>query len=134
MGKYVAYKGKVFTIEWYFTGKKKSQALEYFQSLDLSQKKKAMNLLQLIGEVGKILNIEKFRNEGNGIYAFKPQPDRFLCFFTRDNKIIITNGFIKKSDKLPENEKEKALRYMKDYIERTEKNIYYKELYNEESD
>ncbi len=93
-----------------------------------------MNLFQLIGEVGKILNIEKFRNEGNGIYAFKPQPDRFLCFFTKDNKIIITNGFLKRSDKLPDSEKEKALRYKKDYTDRTEKNIYYKELDDEESD
>lgn len=85
-----------------------------------------------MGEVGKILNIEKFGNEGNGVYAFKPQPDRFLCFFAKGNKIIITNGFIKKSDKLPKSEKEKALRYMKDYIERTENDIYYKELDDDE--
>lgn len=95
MAQYIAYEGKIFTIEWYFTDKKKSPSKDYFQDLDLSQKKKAMNLFQLMGEVGKILNIEKFRNEGNGIYAFKPQPDRFLCFFTKDNKIIITNGFFK---------------------------------------
>lgn len=42
--------------------------------------------------------------------------------------------FLKRSDKLPESEKEKALRYKKDYTDRTEKNIYYKDLDNEESD
>ena len=35
---------------------------------------------------GKINNIEKFRNEGDGIYAFKPQPDRYLSFFTDGKK------------------------------------------------
>ena len=134
MAKYIVYLGKTFTIEWYFSKKKKSYSKDYFQSLDISQKIKAMNLFQLMGEVGKILNIEKFRNEGNGIYAFKPQPDRFLCFFTKGNKIIITNGFIKKGDKLPKSQKEKALRYMKDYIERTESDIYYKELDEDEDD
>lgn len=134
MGSYIAYKGKVFTIEWYFHEKQKSQSKEYFLGLDLSQRKKTMNLFQLMGEVGKILNIEKFRNEGNGVYAFKPQPDRFLCFFTKGNKIIITNGFVKKSDKLPESEKEKALKYMKDYNDRVAKKLYYKELDDEEND
>jgi hypothetical protein len=62
MVKYIVYLGKTFTIEWYFSNKKKSYSKDYFQSLDISQKIKAMNLFQLMGEVGKILNIEKFRN------------------------------------------------------------------------
>ena len=41
----------------------------------------------------------------NGIYAFKPQPDRYLSFFTDEKKIIVTNGFRKKTEKLPKNEK-----------------------------
>ncbi len=134
MGKYVVYQGKAFTIEWYFSDKNKSQSKEYFLSLDISQKKKAMNLFQLFGEVGKIFNIEKFRNEGDGIYTFKPQPDRFLCFFAKGNKVIVTNGFVKKSNKLPENEKIKALKFMKDYNEKISKNLYYKELENEKAE
>ena len=45
-----------------------------------------------MGDLGKILDITKFRNEGDGIYAFKPQPDRYLSFFTDNKKIIVTNG------------------------------------------
>ena len=51
-----------------------------------------------MAEIGKILNITKFRHEGDGIYAFKPKPDRFLCFFYAGKKIIITNVFKKKKD------------------------------------
>ena len=65
-----------------------------------------------------IYDIEKFRNEGDGIYAFKSHPDRYLAFFTAEKEIIVTNGFKKKTDKLPKNEKDLALRFRKDYLER----------------
>jgi len=39
-----------------------------------------------MAEFGKIYDINKFRNEGDGIYVFKPQPDRYLSFFTHGSK------------------------------------------------
>jgi hypothetical protein len=48
-----------------------------------------------MGDLGKIFDITKFRNEGDQIFAFKPQPDRYLCFFVVGKKILITNGFEK---------------------------------------
>ncbi|MBS0629332.1 MAG: type II toxin-antitoxin system RelE/ParE family toxin [Verrucomicrobia bacterium] len=59
---------------------------------------------------GKIFDQTKFRNEADKIYAFKPQPDRYLCFFFRGKKIIVTNAFTKKTQKLPEGEKELAVK------------------------
>jgi phage-related protein len=35
-----------------------------------------------------------------------------------DKKIIVTNGFVKKTDKLPKNEKDLAIKYRHDYFER----------------
>jgi hypothetical protein len=78
-----------------------------------------------MGDIGKINDITKFRNEGDHIYAFKPQPDRFLSFFVKDKVIIITNAFRKTSDKLPINEKLKALRCKEDYFKRISKGKYY---------
>ena len=71
-----------------------------------------------MGDSGKILDITKFRHEGDGIFAFKPQSDRYLSFFTDGKKVIVTNGFHKKPDKLPKNEKDLALKYRQDYLER----------------
>ncbi len=51
----------------------------------------------------------KFRNEGDQVYAFKPKPYRFLCFFFKGQRVIATNGFYKDQDKLPPNEKKLAL-------------------------
>jgi phage-related protein len=122
---YIAYEGAVYTIEWYFDESGKSQAFDYLLELSLEMQQKVFYLIKRIGDNGKINDITKFRNEGDKIYAFKPQPDRFLSFFVKNKTIIITNAFRKKSDKLPGNEKTKALNYRKSYLLRVEEGKYY---------
>jgi len=112
------YSGKKFILEWYFDKNGKSVAYDYFLNTSEDLQDKFLILMKKMGDTGKINNIEKFRNEGDGIYAFKPQPDRYLSFFTVGKKIIVTNGFKKKTDKLPKNEKELAMNYRKDYLDR----------------
>jgi len=99
--KFIAHDGQEFTIEWYFDDRGKSEALEYFKSLPPQNQKKLVHLFYLLGDSGKIHSKEQFRHEDDQIYAFKPTPHRFLCFFFRDAKVIVTNGFEKKTDKLP---------------------------------
>jgi len=123
--KLVAYKGSKFTIEWYFSNRGKSDALKYFEKLSPSRKKKFFYLLDALSNLGKIFNKEKFRHEGDQIYAIKASPDRFLCFFFEGSKIIITNAYEKKSAKMPKREKEKALNAKKDYKKRYSEGIYY---------
>lgn len=122
---HIAFEGKKFTIEWYFDAKGKSAALEYFESLDDDMQIKLLGLFELMGNVGTIKNETKFRYEGDKVYAFKPQPHRFLCFFFSGHKIIVTNAFHKKSDKLPPNEKVRALNSKDDYEKRIKRGDYY---------
>ena len=124
---FIAYRGIEFTIEWYFNINEESFAQRYFDALMKDRQKKVFSLFRLMADGGKIFNIEKFRHEGDQIYAFKPLPDRFLCFFFSGSKIIITNAFEKKTDKLPEKEKERALKYRDDYITRIKKGAYYED-------
>ena len=70
-------------------------------------------------------NETKFRHEGDKVYAFKPQPHRFLCFFFTGQKIIVTNAFHKKTDKLPTKEKDRALKIKDDYELRIKRGDYY---------
>ena len=119
------YKGSVFTIEWYFDERGRSQAKDYYEALSIDRRVRFMKLARLMGEVGKIFDTSKFRNEGDQIMAFKPQPDRFLCFFVVGKRIVVTNGFEKKSQKLPSGEKNRALRAKVDYETRTKKGTYY---------
>lgn len=125
MKNYIAYEGDEFTIEWYYDSKGKSPALEYYQELSQSQKAKLGFLFEMLGDTGKIRSEEKFRNEGDQIYAFKPMPDRFLCFFYHGGKVIVTNAFEKKQDKMPAKEKDKALKLKADYIKRNKDGSYY---------
>ena len=122
---YIAYDGEGFTIEWYFSDNGKSESLSYFESLPLNRKKKLRNLFYLLGDLGKIFNEEKFRYEGNRIYALKPSPDRFLCFFFDGSKIIVTNAYEKKSAKMPAREKKRAVNAKEDYTKRTKRGTYY---------
>ena len=124
---YIIYVGLVFQLEWYFDENGESQSLEYFTELSEQQQLKFLFLVKRICDFGKISNKEQFRNEGDKIYALKPQPDRFLCFFFTGKKIIITNAFQKKTQKLPTNQKEKAIKYMNDFIQRHEEGRYYEE-------
>jgi len=128
MGKeleYIAYEGEKFTVEWYFDKRNRSQALEYYQSLIVDEKIKVLKLFKRMGDSGEIKDKTKFMNEGDEIYAFKPKPDRFLCFFYTGKKIIVTNAFRKKQQKLPNNEKDRAVKNMGSYIERVNKGDYY---------
>jgi phage-related protein len=122
---FIAYKGTKFEIEWYFDDRGRSDVLDYFGNLSIDRQKKLFYLLRHLGDKGKIFNIEKFRNENDQIYAIKPAPDRFLCFFFEGSKIIITNAYEKKTDKMPPREKERALKSKADYIQRCKKGIYY---------
>jgi len=121
----IAYQGEKFTIEWYCDDKGNSSVLEYYKELSIQQKNKLNYLFNIISNSGTIRSEEKFRYEGDQIYAFKPAPDRFLCFFYEGSKIIVTNAYVKKTDKMPPREKTKAMNAKADYIKRYKKGIYY---------
>jgi hypothetical protein len=121
----LVYKGQAFSIEWYFDEQGDCPARLYYEGLSDERRIKFLKLARIMGDIGKIFDIAKFRNEGDQIFAFKPQPDRYLCFFTTGKKIIITNGFEKKSQKLPSGEKSRALKAKADFELRNKKGTYY---------
>ncbi|MBQ2313736.1 MAG: type II toxin-antitoxin system RelE/ParE family toxin [Treponema sp.] len=129
MKEYLAYKGEKFTIEWYFNQKGESQPLEFFNNLSTGEQQKFFHLLKRMGDFGFISDKTKFRNEDDGIYAFKPQPNRFLSFFFEGNKIIITNAFVKKNQKLKKQDKDCAVNAKMDYTKRIKEASYYEEDY-----
>lgn len=48
-----------------------------------------------------------------------------MCFFYTGKKVIITNAFRKKAQKLPKNEKDRAKQRKQDYENRMKKGDYY---------
>lgn len=121
----VVYEGDSFRIEWYYDANNKSQPKEYYENLGENDRIKALKLFKRMGDSGVIRDKTKYNNEGDKIYAFKPRPHRFLNFFQKGSRIIVTSAFMKKQDKLPANEKRRALEIREDYLNRVKEGIYY---------
>lgn len=125
MKEYIAYKGEKYIIEWYYTTKGESQPLQFFDKLDAVEQRRLFYIVKKLGDFGYVSDKTKFRNEGDDIYAIKPQPNRFLSFFFEGNKIIIAYAFVKKDQKLRKQDKDRAKAVRADYIERVSEGTYY---------
>lgn len=124
---YIFYRGEKFQVEFYFTEAGKMPAKEYLEEAALDIKLKLATLVKYIAEQGKIFDITKFRvvDSREKIYEFKPLGHRFLNFFYEGGKIIITNGYMKKSQKVSKKDLEKARDIKKDYTYRAKRGSYY---------
>jgi phage-related protein len=122
MSSRIAYNGQIFTIEFYVTEDDKNPVEEWLEDSDQAIQKKFAALLMRLGDTGKIWNEQKFKHlEGSEkIYEFKPGKGRVLCFFFIDKKVILTNAFLKKSQKTPKAEIELAEKRRAEYIKRYE--------------
>lgn len=95
---------------------------EFLSSLNKVMRFKMMHqfdLLELYGNKPKG-DFSKFVKDG--IFEVRAQNKtditRVLFFFDKDRKIILTNGFVKKTQRLPNSELETAMRYRADYLAR----------------
>jgi hypothetical protein len=109
------YNGKKFNIEFLEWENGKSEAKDFYNALSEREQIGVFKLFMTLGNIGFIQSKRHFIHEGDKIYAFKYEQVRFLCFFTKKQEVIITHGFIKKQDKIPPNEKERAIKIMKLY-------------------
>ncbi len=124
---YIFCQGEKFQVEFYFTGVGKMPAKEYLENASLGVKVKLAALVKYIAEHGRLFDITKFRqvDSKEKIYEFKPAGHRFFNFFYEGGKIIITNAYMKKSQKVSKKDLEKAKTMKKNYIARVKGGIYY---------
>lgn len=92
---------------------------EFINALPEKLQAKALHDLDLLQEFGNQLSMPYSRAMGNGILELRitqsTHAARIFYFFTQGENIIITNGFIKKTQKTPKSELAKALAYKQDY-------------------
>lgn len=95
----------------------------YFQEVFQRQREKVQQkiiwTLSLIEELPRVPDMYLKHLEGtDGLYEIRIQQGsdsiRFFCFFDKD-KLVVLNGFIKKSQKTPLHEIAKALVLKKEY-------------------
>lgn len=94
----------------------------FIRGLDPKMKAKTLKILDMLQENGPQLRMPYSKYLENGIFEIRIKSgsniSRILYFFVVNGKIVLTNGFIKKTMKTPRNEIEKALTYKQEYERR----------------
>ena len=111
-----------FDVDLYETKDKKRPVEEFILSLDNKMQAKVFGMILLLEEKGTALREPYSKPLDDGIFELRIKQSsnitRVLYFFYIGGKIILTNGFVKKTQKTPPSEIEKAKQYRKDYLER----------------
>ena len=111
-----------FSVEFYEMASGECPAKEFIKTQGAKMRAKIYRVMSLLKSEGINLRMPHSEHLDDGIFQLRAQVGsditRVLYFFVIGRKIIVTNGFVKKTDKVPPNEKKKAIRYRSDYLGR----------------
>ena len=115
-----------FIVEFYETENGNVPVEEFLKMLDVKMRAKLLGIIKILQEKGNRLREPYSKHLDDGIFELRGKVgsdiSRVLYFFYFNKKIILTNGFIKKTQKTPKTEIDKAKKYRSDYLERIDKN------------
>lgn len=113
----------MFDVDFYRKEDGTAPVEDFLDSLDVKMRNKALNSLRLLEEFGNRFREPHSKSMGEGLFElrikFGSDISRVFYFFYTGDKIILTNGYIKKSRKTPKGELELAQKYKADYEGRT---------------
>jgi len=98
---------------------------DFIYSLSSKMQAKLLHEIDILSEYGNELREPYSKHLDDGIFELRVKSgsdiSRVLYFFIIGKKIILTNGFIKKTQKTPSSEIKLAKQYRSDYLSREEK-------------
>ncbi|MBO5577419.1 MAG: type II toxin-antitoxin system RelE/ParE family toxin [Ruminococcus sp.] len=111
-----------FEILFYDKADGTEPAKDFLLSLDKKMRAKMLRTIKLLQMNGNKLREPESKELDDGIMELRAKVgsdiSRVLYFFVVGRKAILTNGFIKKTQKTPKAEIERAKRYRADYLSR----------------
>lgn len=114
-----------FTVQFFEKDDGSCPVEQFLDSLDNKMAAKAYGMIELLEEYGNELRMPYSEQLDDGIFElrvkFGSNITRILYFFFVGKNIILTNGFVKKTQKTPSDEIARAKRYRKIYLTRKEK-------------
>lgn len=117
----------MYKIIFYEDKNKHSEILEYIQMLDSKaasnkecriNRNKIVAYFDVLEEEGTRVGEPVTKHLEGEIWELRPLRNRFLYAYFEENTFIILHHFIKKTQKTPKREIEKAKRNLQDYLER----------------
>ena len=113
-----------FQVEFYEQKDGTQPVRDFILSLDKKMISKILDMIKLLQDNGYQLREPYSKHIDDGIFELRikigSNISRVLYFFYIGQYIILTNGFIKKTQKAPTNEIIKAKKYRADYLHRKE--------------
>ena len=113
-----------FSVEYYEKEDGTRPAEDFILSQNTKMRARIFMILEFLEEMGPQLREPYSKALGDGIFEIRAKQgsdiSRVLYFFMVGRRIILTNGFVKKTDKTPPREIDKAKRYRADYQQREE--------------
>jgi len=113
-----------FEVIFYDKPNGEEPARTFLDSLDAKMFAKIIRAIELIKAGGVIIREPYSKHLDDGIFEVRAQVGtsitRVLYFFYVGQRIILTNGFTKKTQKTPATEIELAKKYRTEYLEREE--------------
>ena len=107
---------------FYKTDKGKNVVLEFIKKLPKKHKAKALREIDLLEELGTKIKEPHVKKIEDKLWELRIQasPDisRIFYFIAEQKTIVLLHGFIKKTEKTPEREKNIARKRMIDYLRR----------------
>ncbi len=111
-----------FTIEFYEKENGEEPVEDFILQLDPTMQAKIIKIIDLLEINGPLTRLPYSEHLENGIFEIRAKQGtnitRILYFFYAGRKIILTNGFVKKTQKTPREEIELAKKYRFDYERR----------------
>lgn len=97
---------------------------EFLLSVDNKMRARLLRIIGLLAQNGTALRMPYSEYLVDGIFEIRAKVgsdiSRVLYFFVVGKKIVLTNGFVKKTQKTPKNEIELAKKYRNDFLSREE--------------
>ncbi len=112
----------MWQVEFYEKENGEVPVSDFLKNIDTKMRAKAVKEIQILSEHGNRLREPYSKHIQDGIFElrikFASDISRIFYFFFDGDKIILTNGFIKRTQKTPKEEIEKAIKYKEDYQRR----------------
>ena len=112
----------MFEIVFYRDKKGNCPVKIFLDSTSTKMRARLLMIMSLLERNGPSLREPYSKSIGNGIFEIRAKSGsdiaRVFYFFAEGKRIIVTNGFIKKSQKLPKKEIRMAEKYRSDYLSR----------------
>lgn len=109
----------MFDIEFYELPNGDKPVKKFMIGLDKKMRVKALQSISILKEYGNTLREPYSKAMGDGLFElrikFASDITRIFYFFVVNNKIVLTNGFVKKTMRTPKAELDLARKYKADY-------------------